>query len=97
MRVWIEVCCFDVFEVAVCADFEVGTSVFVGNDERFGVHLESGDRPHLRDAAFDAVMKRAGFVVTVNDEEHAASGHDSADTYCESSLGHEVYVVVEEA
>lgn len=93
----IEVGRFDVFEVAVGRHFEVGASVFVGNDYGVGVELESGDGPHLGDCSFNAVMEGAGLVVAV-DEKHDFTGvHNGAYAHGESSLGHEVDIAVEEA
>ncbi len=60
------------------------------------MHLQSRDGPHLRDAAFDAVFKGSCLIVSVDDEQDAASVHNGADAYGKSRLGYEVDIVVEE-
>lgn len=41
LAVGIEVCGLDVFEIAVGAYFEFCASVLIGDDDSFGVHLQS--------------------------------------------------------
>lgn len=83
--------------VTVSTHLQLLASCLVGHDERLLMHLESRDSPHLADAALHAMMKRTALVVAVDDKQHAAGRHDRAHTYRESSLRHEIDIVVEEA
>lgn len=93
----VEVGLFDVFEVAVGLNLELGAGVFVADDYGVAVHLQGADCPHLGDAAFYAVTQGAGLVVAVDDEHNLFGGHHCAYADGEGGLGYEVDVVLEEA
>ena len=81
LGVGVEVCAFDVFEIAVGVDLEFAAGVFVANYDGVPVHLQCGDGPLLGDAAFHTVLQGAGFVVAADHQEHFFGGHDCADSY----------------
>ena len=75
---------------------QFGRCGVVADNDAFGVHLQSRDRPHLGNAAFYALLQGFGFVVPVNDDKDIPGRHDSTDTYGESRFGNKMGIASEE-
>jgi hypothetical protein len=50
-------------------DLEFEGGVFIDDDHGVGVELETGEGPHVIDAAFDALLQREGFVGTGDNDD----------------------------
>lgn len=94
--VGIEVVVLDVEEIFVSAHFQFGRSCVVAYDDALGVHLQSRDGPHLRNATLYTLLQSTGFVVAVYNDEHVASRHDGTHTYRQRRFGHEVGITAKE-
>ena len=93
----IQVGSFDILKVTVSTYLQfVGSGIVAHNDTLF-VSLQGADSPHLHHGTLYSVIKGAGLVVTVNNDQHLFGAQYGTNTYGEGSLGHLVHVVVKEA
>ena len=94
---FLKVILLDILEVVYGTYLELYGSSIVAHDDTVGVELEYADGPHLSDRTLNSVVESLSLVVAVGEDEHFLGIHNSAYTYGNSSLGHLVHVVVEEA
>ena len=60
------------------------------------MHLQSRDSPHVVDATLNSSLQSTTLGMTIHQDHHLLSSHDSTHTYGESRLWHLVHVIVEE-
>ena len=60
------------------------------------VHLQGRDSPHVVDATLNSSLQSTTLGMTIHQDHHLLSSHDSTHTYGESRLWHLVHVIVEE-
>ena len=87
----------DVFEILVSIHFQFAAGGLVAGDDRVIVELERADGPGMIHAAFHTVLQSAGFIVTVDEEEHFAGIRNGSDADGERAGRYLGNIMVKEA
>ena len=87
----------DVEEVLVGIDAEFAAGHFIAGDVGVVVEVQGGNRPHLVDAAFDALLQGAGLVVAADEKQDFLGVRHRADADGQRLRRDLARVVVEEA